>query len=145
MCLILITLVFTYTFEGLISPGGEITDGWAHTYFCKFELGFSPARCIMEISDLAHQRAWILDNVFSDYRSAQDPRNTQVPLGKLWGSRLRSRLVGDLKLALPAQTPGICEHIRIALDLSWYPGWITLEWFEEDAFVRVATRAAPSS
>ena len=99
----------------------------------------------MEISDLAHQRTWISDNVFPDYRSGQNPRNIQVPLDKLWESRLGSHLVGDLKLVLPAQTPGIYEHIRIALDLSWYPGWIALEWFGRDSFVRVATRASPSS
>ena len=134
-----------YTFDGLISQEGEIADCWAPTYLRKFELGFPPTRCIMEISDLAHPRAWILDNVFSDYRSAQDPRNIHLPLGKLWESRLRSHLVGDLKLVLPAQNPGIYEHIRTALDLARYPGRVALEWFGEDAFVRVATRAAPSS
>ena len=134
-----------YTFEGLISQTGEITDNWALTYFCVFELAFFPARCIMKIYDLAHERAWYLDNEFFDYRSAQDPRNIQVPVDKLWESRLRTHLVGDLKLTAPAQTPGILENIKITLDLSWYPGWITLEWNEPRTFVRITTRAAPAT
>ena len=31
------------------------------------------------------------------------------------------------------------------MHLSWRPGWISLEWHESDAFIRLTTRAPPSA
>lgn len=133
-----------YIFEGLVNQEGEITDNWAATYFIRFEIALFPARCVLDVHDLTHERAWRIDNIFFDLRTAQDPMHIQVPQDKWWSSRLKTHLVGGLKLISPSEFPGIYGHIEVFLDLSWYPGWISIEWHEEFSFVRLTTRAAPA-
>ena len=123
---------------------GEITDNWAKTYFVRIDLAFFPARCIMEVHDLSHRKAWVLDNFLFDFRSAQDAINITIPQEKWWSSRLKTCLKGKLNLIAPKETPGIREKIEITAHLSWYPGWISLEWHEDQTFIRLTTRSPPS-
>ena len=110
----------------------------------SIELGFFPMRAIVRISDLGNERAWLLDNIFLDLRSAQSPLDIQVPEFKKWSSRMRSELSGDLRRTCSALTPGIYEEISVGLDLSWFPGHLSIAWYEADSFVRLTTRAPPA-
>ena len=133
-----------YIYEGIISQKGGIADGWALSYFLHMDLAFFPARAILRVSDLGNQRARVLDNVFFDFRSAQSPYNIQVPDEKKWSSRMRSEVVGDLKLVAPLMA-GVYNEITVEMDLSWYPGHISIAWYGEKSFVRMTTRSPPST
>ena len=133
-----------YIYDGIIPQVPVITDGWALAYFCHLDLAFFPARVILEISDLGNKRAWLLDDIFLGFRSAQSPLNIQAPAEKKWSSRMRSELHGDLELVSPLMA-GVYDEISVNLELSWYPGHISIAWYEANSFVRLTTRAAPST
>ena len=132
-----------YIYEGIVSQKSGMDDGWAMSYFVKMELAFFPARARFWVSDLGHQRCWELDNVFLDFRSAQSPLNILVPEMKKWSSRMRSELTGDLRLVAPLMA-GVYDEITIELDLSWFPGHLSIAWYEEHSFARLTTRTPPS-
>ena len=57
---------------------------------------------------------------------------------------MRSELHGDLELVSPLMA-GVYDEISVNLELSWYPGHISIAWYEANSFVRLTTRAAPST
>ena len=122
-CQIPCVRAFMYIYDGIIPQVPVITDGWALAYFCHLDLAFFPARVILEISDLGNKRAWLLDDIFLGFRSAQSPLNIQAPAEKKWSSRMRSELHGDLKLVSPLMA-GVYGEISANLELPLYPGHI---------------------